>query len=161
MGAENNVLPDLWREDLQELGPEEMEDVLTHQDTVHVGFAAGNERYLIPLGYVWLDGCLCGFTSLGRKTRLARRDSRVSFQLDTSATTGHFTWMSVTGQGNFELVEEPARIEQIGQRMSPQLVDTPAYLQRYVEGLLAAGKMVAWRIRPSSMTGVKTVQPDH
>jgi hypothetical protein len=45
--------------------------------------------------------------------------------------------------------------------MSPQLIDTPAYLQRYAEGLLAAGKMVAWQIRPSSMTGVKTVQPDH
>lgn len=75
MSAENPVLPGLWREDLQELGPEEMEDVLTHQDSVHVGFAAGDERY--------------------------------------------------------------------------------------AEGLLAAGKMVAWRIRPSSMTGVKTVQPDH
>ena len=111
--------------------------------------------------YVWLDGCLCGFTSLRRKTRLAQRDSCVSFQLDTSTTTGHFTWASVTGQGNFERVEEPALIEQIGQRMSPQLIDTPAYLQRYAECLVAAGKMLAWRIRPSSMTGVKTVQPDH
>ena len=34
MAAENTVLLDLWREDLQELGSEEMEAVLTQQDTV-------------------------------------------------------------------------------------------------------------------------------
>ena len=57
------------------LEPEEIERVLTAQRLVRIGFAAGEERYVIPLGYVWLDGCLWGFTTHGRKTRLAQADS--------------------------------------------------------------------------------------
>lgn len=157
MSQEATDLLEIAREDLQALGQEEIERVLTEQRTVRVGFAAGEERYLIPLGYVWLDGCLCGFTSRGRKTRLAQADPRVSFQVDTSATTGHFTWASVTGAGIFEVIEECAYLEKLFPLMAPRVADAPEWLNDYVTKLFAAEKMVAWRIRPSSMTGVKIV----
>ena len=159
LSQEDKDLLKIVREDLQALGREEIERVLTEQRTVRVGFAAGEERYLIPIGYVWLDGCLCGFTSRGRKTRLAQADPRVSFQVDTSATTGHFTWSSVTGAGTFEVIEERAYIEKLF-LMAPRWADVPDWLNDYVAKLFAAGQMVAWRIRPSSITGVKVVPPD-
>jgi nitroimidazol reductase NimA-like FMN-containing flavoprotein (pyridoxamine 5'-phosphate oxidase superfamily) len=160
MAQKDTDLLEIAREDLQALGRAEIERVLTEQRTVYVGFAAGEERYLIPIGYVWLDGCLCGFTSRGRKTRLAQADPRVSFQVDTSATTGHFSWSSVTGAGTFEVIEERADIEKLFPLMASRVADAPDWLNDYVTKLFAAGQMVAWRIRPSSITGVKVVPPD-
>jgi nitroimidazol reductase NimA-like FMN-containing flavoprotein (pyridoxamine 5'-phosphate oxidase superfamily) len=142
------------------LGQEEIERVLTEQREVRIGFAAGEERYLIPLAYVWLDGCLCGFTTRGRKTRLAQVDPRVSFQVDTSATTGLYIWSSVTGQGTFEVLEEREYPETLFPLISSHFADEPASLKGYFEEQFAAGELVAWRIRPSSITGVREVLPD-
>ena len=100
MSQEDTDLQEVEREDLQAIGQEEIERVLTEQCTVYVGFAVGDQPYLIPLSYVWFEGSLCGLTSRGRKTRMAQANPRVSFQMDTSATTGHFVWSSVTGVGD-------------------------------------------------------------
>jgi nitroimidazol reductase NimA-like FMN-containing flavoprotein (pyridoxamine 5'-phosphate oxidase superfamily) len=64
---------------------EEIEQLLSEQRTVRIGFAAGEQRYLLPFGYVWHEGSLCGVTSPGRKLDMAREDARVSFQVDTAA----------------------------------------------------------------------------
>ena len=90
---------------IQEIGPEEIERLLSEQRTARVGFATSEERYLIPLGYIWLDGSLCGVASRGRKLGLAQTDSCVSFQVDTTAQTGDFVWTSVSGEGTFEVLE--------------------------------------------------------
>jgi nitroimidazol reductase NimA-like FMN-containing flavoprotein (pyridoxamine 5'-phosphate oxidase superfamily) len=142
---------------LQEIEQKEIERVLVEQREVRIGFAAGEERYLIPLAYVWLDGCLCGATAHGRKTRLAQVDPRVAFQVDTSATTGHYTWSSVTGQGTFEVIEERDHIEKLERRLEQRFADAPEWLLDYSAKEVAAGEMVYWRIRPSALTGVKVV----
>ncbi len=142
------------------LQQQEIESLLSEQGLVRVGFAAGEERYLIPLGYVWFEGALCGFTSRGRKTRMAQADPRISFQVDTSATTGYYTWLSVTGQGNFEVIEEGDYHEKLGRVMGQKFPDMPQWLKEYRAAQQAAGELVAWRIQPSSMTGVKLSPPD-
>ncbi len=160
MSQEDTDLQEVEREDLQAIGQGEIERVLTEQCTVYVGFAVGDQPYLIPLSYVWFDGSLCGLTSRGRKTRMAQANPRVSFQVDTSATTGHFVWSSVTGVGRFEVIEDNTLTEKIGDLVNGRFADAPDWLIANVEKLFAAGKMVAWQIKPTSMTGVKVTPPD-
>lgn len=145
---------------IQEMREEEIERVLSEQRTVRIGFAVGEERYLIPLGYVWFEGSLCGVTTRGRKTRMAQGDPQVSFQVDTTATTGDFVWSSVTGEGRFEVMEEREQTVKLGHLMHTRFADGPDWLRALQAQQFAAGEMIAWRIQPSCMTGVKVV-PDH
>jgi nitroimidazol reductase NimA-like FMN-containing flavoprotein (pyridoxamine 5'-phosphate oxidase superfamily) len=144
---------------VHEMEQAEIERLLAEQRTVRIGFAAGEERYLIPLGYVWCEGTLCGVTTRGRKTRLAQEDPRVSFQVDTSATTGDFVWASVSGEGHFEVREEREEIVQLGRLMNARFADGPEWLRAFQVQQFAAGEMIAWCIHPSAMSGVKVIPP--
>jgi nitroimidazol reductase NimA-like FMN-containing flavoprotein (pyridoxamine 5'-phosphate oxidase superfamily) len=140
---------------LQEIGQKEIERVLTEQREVRIGFAAGEERYLIALAYVWLDGCLCGVTARGRNTRLAQLNPRVAFQVDTSATTGPYTWSSVTGQGTFEVIEEREQIEKLERLIEQRFADTLDWLLDHGAKEEGAEEMVYWRIHPCALSGVE------
>ena len=89
-----------------ELDEEQCLALISRQRVVRIAFDANDERYLIPLGYAWFEATLCGMTDEGRKTRMASANARVSFQLDNSAETGPFGWLSVTGEADFEVVAE-------------------------------------------------------
>jgi len=91
---------------------------------------------------------------------MAQTNPRVSFQVDTSATTGHYVWSSVTGVGSFEIVEENPLTEKISALVNVRFADAPAWFLANVEKLFAAGKMVAWRITPTALTGVKIAPPN-
>ena len=145
---------------IQEIGREEVERLLSEQRTARIGFATSEERYLIPLGYVWLEGSLCGVTSRGRKLGLAQTDSRVSFQVDTSAQTGEFIWTSVTGEGTFEVLEDRGSLVRFGRLLNARHRDAPKWLLEFQAEEFAAGRMVAWRLKPTSITGVSVVPPD-
>jgi nitroimidazol reductase NimA-like FMN-containing flavoprotein (pyridoxamine 5'-phosphate oxidase superfamily) len=80
----------------------EIAEFLTSQRVVRVAFYADGELYLVPLGYVWYDSCLCCGTSEGHKTAIAARSPRVAFQVDNSCVSGLLHWTSVTGEGLFE-----------------------------------------------------------
>ena len=83
----------------RDLPAEEVSAVLASERVIRVAFDDGEERYLIPLFYVWHEGALHGLTTPGRKTAMASARPRVTFQIDTSARTGEFAWQSVTGEG--------------------------------------------------------------
>ena len=145
--------------DRRTLQPEEIERLLATELLVRVGFAVGEERYLLPFGYLWYAGQLCGITSPGRKIALAQQDPRVSFQVDTSATTGPFSWSSVTGQGIFTVTAEHARINEVRGLFDARLPDFPGWLRELEDQQLAAGDLRAWSIRPASMTGIQQRTP--
>ena len=88
----------------KELSRSEADALLRGERVVRIGFEANGERYLVPLGFVWERGALYAMTTRGRKTRLGAASPKVSFQIDTSVTTGPFSWQSVTGEGTFEIV---------------------------------------------------------
>ena len=131
-----------------------MERLLATELLVRVGFTVGEERYLTPFGYLWFEGQLCGITSPGRKVRLAQEDPRVSFQIDTSATTGPFSWSSVTGQGTFAVTEKHDRITQVRGLFDARMPDFPEWVRKMEDQQQAAGDLLAWSIRPSGMTGM-------
>jgi nitroimidazol reductase NimA-like FMN-containing flavoprotein (pyridoxamine 5'-phosphate oxidase superfamily) len=138
---------------LRELSERETEELLSEQRIVRVAFDAVGERYLVPLGYVWFEGFLCAVTTDGRKTRIARDNPQVSFQLDDSVETGLFSWKSVSGEGTFELVTDPADIDRISPVLFGRFPDIPEWAREEYADKQASGQLVWVRIRPTRMTG--------
>jgi nitroimidazol reductase NimA-like FMN-containing flavoprotein (pyridoxamine 5'-phosphate oxidase superfamily) len=145
---------------LHELTPAELQAVLANQRIIRVAFAAGDERYLVPMFYAWHDGALLGITTPGRKTALAATSSTVSFQIDTVPETGPWGWSSITGAGRFEAFSLPGAVPDHMARVQARLVDAPAWVQADLGERFARLGIVPWRIRPSVMTGLRHAPPE-
>jgi nitroimidazol reductase NimA-like FMN-containing flavoprotein (pyridoxamine 5'-phosphate oxidase superfamily) len=142
---------------LRELSKSETEELLSEQRIVRVAFDAVRERYLVPLGYVWFEGSLCAVTTHGRKTRIAKDYPQVSFQLDDSAETGLFSWKSVSGEGTFEFVTDPAEIDRISRALFGRFPDIPEWAREEYAEKEASGELIWVHIRPTRMTGRASV----
>jgi nitroimidazol reductase NimA-like FMN-containing flavoprotein (pyridoxamine 5'-phosphate oxidase superfamily) len=142
-----------------ELQAGEIAAFLATQRILRLALDAGGERYLIPLGYVWLDDCLCCATSAGRKTRLAAANPRVSFQVDNSCETGPLGWTSVTGEGVFEIVTDPDEILRIKPALFGRFADMPEWARQEFAARSASGILLFVRIRPVSMSGLHNAPP--
>ena len=95
-------------------------------------------------------------TTHGRKTRMAAVNPKVSFQIDTSARTGPFSWHSVSGEGIFEIVTGSKEIEAISPLLVSRFPDMPPWMQAEYAEKQERGEVVFVRIRPSQMTGRKS-----
>lgn len=139
---------------LIELSRSEIEAFLASRRVARVCFHAGEERHLVPLGYAWHDGALCGSMTVGRKTRLADADPRVAFQVDDTDDAGLWEWTSVSGEGVVEWVEDPERAEAIAALQAERWSEMPDWLREELEAEAAAGRVRWFRLRPVRMTGV-------
>jgi len=142
---------------LRELSKREIKELLSEQRIVRVAFDALGERYLVPLGYVWFEGSLCAVTTHGRKTRMARDNPQVSFQVDDSVEKGLFGWKSVSGEGTFEFVTDPAEIDRISPVLFGRFPDIPEWARREYADKQASGELVWIRIQPTRVTGRASV----
>jgi len=140
----------------KELSRSEVDKLLNEERVVRIGFEANGERYLVPLGFVFHRGALYAMTTHGRKTRMASTNPEVSFQIDTSARTGVFTWHSVSGEGTFEIVTDPKEIEAVSPLLVSQFPDMPDWMQAEYAGKQERGEVAIVRLRPSQMTGRKS-----
>jgi nitroimidazol reductase NimA-like FMN-containing flavoprotein (pyridoxamine 5'-phosphate oxidase superfamily) len=142
----------------RDLNNEEIESVLAAQRVVRLGFVAGDEHYVVPVFYTWYQGALCGLTTPGRKTRLAAANPTVAFQVDSSAETGPWEWSSVSGQGAWEEVPNPAGFGPFAAQLRERLADAPPWAQQLLQERFAKIGMVPWRLRPTAMSG-RTHEP--
>lgn len=130
-----------------------IEGVLAGQAIVRVAFRDGEERYLLPLGYVWLRGAMHGVSGPGRKLRLAAADPRVTFQVDTSAESGWFAWESVTGEGRFEIVSDELIRRETFAAWRTTIEGAPAWWREEIGPAVDAGALAVWRLTPIRVTG--------
>ena len=137
----------------KEMSQAEVEHLLAVERVVRIGFHVNGERYLVPLGFVWHQRALYAMTTRGRKTCMAEAEPNVSFQIDTSATTGPFSWQSVSGEGTFEVVTDPGQLEAISSLLASRFPDMPAWMQSEYAEKQQQGHVVFVRIRPSRLTG--------
>jgi nitroimidazol reductase NimA-like FMN-containing flavoprotein (pyridoxamine 5'-phosphate oxidase superfamily) len=137
----------------RDLSQGEIEEILMSERVVRIAFCAGRERYLVPLGYVWLDGFICFVSMEGRKTRMASVQPDVAFQVDTSAKTGVFEWRSVTGEGTVDAVTDPAEIARIRPALFGRFPDIPGWMSEEFASRDSAGLLRWFRIRPTLLTG--------
>jgi nitroimidazol reductase NimA-like FMN-containing flavoprotein (pyridoxamine 5'-phosphate oxidase superfamily) len=140
----------------EDLSPAEIERLLAVERVVRLGFDAGGERYLVPLGFVSHQGALYALTTRGRKTRMAAASPAVSFQIDSSARTGVFQWHSVSGEGTFEIVADPAESETAAALLTARFPDMPDWMQAEYAERERRGETVIVRIRPTRLGGRKS-----
>jgi len=136
-----------------DLDPRAIESVLSREDVVRVAFRDGDDRHLVPLGYVWLAGALHGVSGPGRKIDLARADPRVTFQVDTSARTGWYAWESVTGDGRFEVVEDEDVRRAALAAWTPAIESAPDWWRREIGPAVESGRLLVWRLTPTRTAG--------
>jgi len=133
---------------------EEILEFLSTQRVVRIAFDTNDERYLIPLGYVWHENALYSMTKRGRKTRMAAVNPRVSFQVDDSCETRLFTYKSVTGEGVFEIVTDAGEIERVMPVLASRFPDTPDWVQAESATWWANGELAFVRLRPRVTSGI-------
>lgn len=138
------------------MSPVEIDDLFGAERIMRVGFEADGGRYLVPLGFARHQGALYAMTTQGRKTRMAALNPGVSIQIDTSAGTGPFSWLSVSGEGAFEVVTDSKEIEAISPLLVFRFPDMPNWMQTEYAEKQELGEVVFIRIRPSEMTGRKS-----
>ena len=132
---------------------DEIAATLERERVIRIAFSHEGELYLVPVFYVWHEGALCGLTTPGRKTRLGQANPAVAFQVDSSATIGPWEWSSVSGQGTWEEVPNPAEFGPFAMRLREKLADSPEWAAQLLQQRFAKFGIVAWRIRPTAMSG--------
>ncbi len=137
----------------RDLSQSEIEQLLRSERVVRIALDAPGERYLVPVGYVWLDRTLCFVTMEGRKTRMISGNQDVAFQVDTSARTGVFEWQSVIGEGLVEPVTDPAEIERIRPALFDRFPDIPPWMSAEYDQRGQSGLLHWFRIRPGRVSG--------
>ena len=137
----------------REFDRSEIETTLATERVIRIALHAGDEHYLVPVFYVWHEGALCGLTTPGRKTRLAADNPRVAFQVDSTATTGPYAWSSISGEGTWEVVGSPREFGPFAVALRAKLTDAPSWAETMLTQRFATLGMVAWRIRPETMSG--------
>ena len=137
----------------REFDQPEIERVLNEERVVRIAFTATGELYIVPVFYVWHEGSLCGLTTPGRKTAMAAAAPQVAFQVDSTAATGHFTWSSVSGEGEWSVVKDPAEFGPFALAMRQKLSDAPEWASKELNARFAEKGMVPFRIRPTRLSG--------
>jgi nitroimidazol reductase NimA-like FMN-containing flavoprotein (pyridoxamine 5'-phosphate oxidase superfamily) len=137
----------------RDLDTDQTNAVLDRERVIRVAFSVPGDRFLVPMFYVHHEGALCGLTTPGRKLRLAAQNATVAFQIDSSATSGPWEWLSVSGEGTFETVESPAEFGPFAMALREKLSDSPDWAAQMLQQRFAELGMVPWRIRPTRLTG--------
>jgi nitroimidazol reductase NimA-like FMN-containing flavoprotein (pyridoxamine 5'-phosphate oxidase superfamily) len=137
----------------RDLSEAEIIDILEQQRIVRIAFRGEDGPYVVPLGYVWHQGAICCIASEGRKTGLVRKDGRVSFQLDTSAETGTYSWKSVTGQGEARILSEETELARVFQLLMARFSAMPEWARAEFAVRRETQQYVVLKVTPIGMTG--------
>ncbi len=136
---------------MDELSRDEIDAFLDEQVYGRMGCHDAGTTYVVPLIYVRHDQALYVMTTEGEKTRLARANPAVCFQVDEhDRSTGN--WRSVIVRGRYEELGEAGKAEALallgkrfgGRRPAQAAPATPAAPVR---------PTVALRIHIESVTG--------
>jgi nitroimidazol reductase NimA-like FMN-containing flavoprotein (pyridoxamine 5'-phosphate oxidase superfamily) len=144
----------------REMSAGEVLEFLAGRRVGRFAFHAVGRAYLIPLGYVLQGEVLCVATSAGEKTRLAAQQPRVAFQVD-DAHESLVGWRSVTGEGVWEVVAEPAEREAILELLLQRFPELAAWGRGEARTKAAGGALVLARVRPLWSSGREFAGPDH
>ncbi len=116
---------------LGELSIEEIEQVLTDNVIGRIGCTDGVKTYVVPVTYVYSDGCVLGHTTEGLKIELLRKNPECCFEVDQMKSISN--WKSVIAWGTFkelEGVEADKAMESIVTRLSPLMPSETTHVTR-------------------------------
>lgn len=137
---------------IERMSKEESHALLGSQRLARLGCVAEGEPYVVPINYVFDDGCALSHSLPGRKINAMRESPRVCLQVDEVADQLH--WKSVLAFGTFEEVSSPderARALNLLLSLFPRL--TP--VESRIAEDAAAPPPIVYRIRIDRVTGIR------
>jgi uncharacterized protein len=94
---------------LGELNQEQIEHVLASNVIGRIGCYAEAKIYVVPVTYIYVDGCVFGHTKVGMKTEMLSKNPKCCFEVDVMQNMAN--WQSVIAWGTWEVLEgEAAKI---------------------------------------------------
>lgn len=113
------------------LNAEEIEQVLRDNVLGRVGCTDGLKAYVVPMTYVYDDGCVIGHTAEGLKIEILRKNPECCFEVDQMKSISN--WQSVIAWGTFkELkgVEADNALEKITNKLLPLMPSETSLVAR-------------------------------
>ncbi|WP_454803965.1 pyridoxamine 5'-phosphate oxidase family protein [Mucilaginibacter phyllosphaerae] len=95
---------------LGKLSDTQIEKLLQEQVTGRIACQADGEVYLVPINYVYRDGCIYGHSGEGKKIRMMRKNPSVCFEVDDIRSV--FQWQSVIAKGTYEEITDAEEKQQ-------------------------------------------------
>ena len=87
-------------EPLGALSEDEIDQVLRFEMVGRIGCHADGKTYVVPIIYVYYNGCIYGHSAEGMKLRMMRANPAVCFEVDHVESVT--SWQSVIAWGRFE-----------------------------------------------------------
>jgi nitroimidazol reductase NimA-like FMN-containing flavoprotein (pyridoxamine 5'-phosphate oxidase superfamily) len=143
-----------------ELKASEIEQLLRSETVGRLGCSTDGRVYIVPVTYVFEEGCVYGHSGNGRKIRMMRENPHVCFEIDRVISQSN--WQSVIAWGLYEELqghEALAGLERLLVRLGPVVVGSAglpteglsAPLVNLAHHILQHG--VVYRIRLTERTG--------
>ena len=139
---------------LGRLADSQIEDVLRTATVGRIGCRDGDGVYVVPISFVYDEGCAYGHSAEGRKLTLMRAAPDVCFEVED--VRGLSDWRSVVSRGRFEeLHGEAAReaLDLLATRFAPPATADGRTASVPSHGHGTSEPPVLFRIRLLSSTG--------
>ncbi|MCD0487825.1 pyridoxamine 5'-phosphate oxidase family protein [Pedobacter sp. MC2016-14] len=114
---------------LGELNENQIEDLLKQQATGRLGCHAHGITYVVPINYVYRDGCIYGHSAIGKKIQMLRNNPEVCFQVDIIESL--VKWQSVIAWGTYQEITNRKELQkamhEIISHIMPLMSDTEGH----------------------------------
>jgi nitroimidazol reductase NimA-like FMN-containing flavoprotein (pyridoxamine 5'-phosphate oxidase superfamily) len=139
---------------LGRLGEAEIEDVLRTATIGRIGCRDGDSVYVVPISFVYADGCAYGHSAEGRQLTLMRATPEVCFEVEDVRRLSD--WRTVVARGAFEELhgdDARAALDLLAIRFAPPGTRPDAGAPASSHGHSTSTPPVLFRIRLLSTTG--------
>ena len=140
------------------LSEEQIVQVLTKNVIGRIGCYADEKIYVVPVAYLYDDGCLLGHTIRGMKTTMLKMNPVCCFEVDSMQDMGN--WQSVIAWGRFEELEGDEAESALKKLVSKLMPLMPSQSSQPTHGLDPLHKLEAlhskatvYRIKIEEKTG--------
>jgi uncharacterized protein len=141
--------------DIDEMGTQEMHDLLQKVGHGHLGCASDGHPYVVPMHYYFDNPNIYIFTTVGMKTQYMDENPEVCLQVEEVEDLKH--WRSVTVTGRVERITEQAEIDRVMQLVKSQNPTlSPAINRTWIDAWGRAEVMALYRIYAQQMSGRTT-----
>ena len=145
--------------DIDEMGQEEIHELLEKVGHGHLGCALEGHPYVVPMQYYFEDSNIYIFTTVGLKVKYMDANPEVCLQVEEVHDLNH--WRSVIVMGRAEHITAQQDIDHIMdvvKTKNPTL--SPAINRTWIDAWGRAEVMALYRLHPSEMSGRTTYQVD-
>lgn len=142
-------------QDIDEMGKQEINELLKNVGHGHLGCALNGQPYVLPMHYYFDDPNIYIFTTTGMKTKYMDVNPLVCIQVEEVHNLEH--WLSVTVIGKAEHITEQSEIDRVMEfvrSLNPSL--SPALNRTWIDAWGRAEDMALYRINPSDLSGRTT-----